>query len=385
MAGPATARVLEAGLNRFTFGLASREDDAAIRRLLRGNVFGGSIRLSLEREPDAFAASTIDGDVHQMLVARDRASREIVAVAARSVRDAFLNGVPARVGYLGQLRIDRSCHRLRELLDEGFAFCRKLHHGSDVRLYLASIGGDNHAARRLLVERRSMTAPRFVETDTLVTLAIPVRWRLLLPRIPGVRIHRGSRAVIDEIAECLQRNLRRYQFAPYWSTDDLLSPSRTRDLALEDFFLAVHASRLVGSLALWDQRTFKQVVVRGYGPSLARWRPLVNLATRLAGAPPLPAQGQALRFAYLSHVAIDDDRPDVLTALVAAACRHAHDAGLDYVVIALAARSPLRDAIARKFRHREFSSVLYIAHWPDGDDFARSLDGRILQPEVALL
>jgi hypothetical protein len=385
MAGSAAARVVETGLGRFTFSLASREDDVAIRRLLRGNAFGESISLSLEREPDAFAAATIDGDIHQTLVARDRASGEIVAVAARSVRDVFLNGAPARVGYLGQLRIDRGCHNFRGLLDEGFAFCRTLHHAGDARLYLTSIVAENNVARRLLVKRRFTTAPRFVEADRLVTLAIPVCRPSTLVEIPGVRIYRGSRVFIDEIVACLQRNLRRYQFAPCWTADDLLSPDRTRGLALEDFLVAIHDSGVAGCLALWDQRAFKQVVVRGYGPSLARWRPLVNLAARWTGAPQLPHAGRTLQFAYLSHAAVDEDRPDVLTALIAAACRHAHEAGLDYVLTAFAVRNPLCEAVASRFRHREFASVLYVAYWSDGDDFAHSLDGRIFQPEVAVL
>ena len=385
MAWSAAARVVEARLDRFAFGLAAREDEAAIRRLLRENAFGRSISLSFEREPDAFAAATIDGDVHQTLVARDRASGAIVAVAARSVRDVFLNGAPVRAGYLGQLRIDRSCHGLRGLLNEGFAFCRTLHHAGDARLYLTSIVAEDHAARRLLLERRFTAAPRFVETGRLVTLAMPV-WRPSKNvEIPGVRICRGSPAFIDEIVACLRRNLRRYQFAPCWAAGDLLSAGRTRGLALEDFFVAIGGDRVRGCLALWDQRTFKQVVVRGYGPSLARWRPLVNLAAGWTGIPRLPAVGRALQFAYLSHAAVDDDRPDVLTALIAAACRRAHDARLDYVVTAFAARNPLLDAIARRFRHRELTSILAVAHWPDGHDLASSLDGRIPQPEVATL
>ena len=57
----------------------------------------------------------------------------------------------------------------------------------------------------------------------------------------------------------------------------------------------------------------------------------------------------------------------------------------DDVVTGLAAGSPLRRSITGRFRCRELTSVLYVAHWPDGDHLARALDNRIPQPEVAVL
>lgn len=385
MAGPAAARLLSARAAPFAIGLAMPRDDEAIRRLLRGSVFGGSVRLSLEREPDAFAAAAIEGDVHQLLVARRPESGAIVAVAARSVRDAFVNGVPVPVGYLGLLRVERRCRHLRALLADGFAFCRTLPDAGTARLYLASIAGDNQAALRLLVERRAADAPRFVEAGRLVTLAMPTRRPPRAAAVDGLHVAGGSPALVEEIVACLDRNLRRFQFAPRWTAGDLASPVRTRGLSIEDFAVAIRGGRVVGCLALWDQRAFKQVVVRGYAPPLARWRPLVNLATRWTGAPALPAPGQPLRFACLSHVAVDRDRPEVMAALVAAACRRAGAAGLDYVALGLAANHPLREPIGRSFPHRTFDSVLYVVYWPDGAASARALDGRILQPEVAVL
>ena len=80
------------GAGRFAFALASREDDPEIRRLLRENALPGEVSLSFEREPDAALAASIGGDVHQTLVARDRATGQIVGLAARSVRGMFVNG-----------------------------------------------------------------------------------------------------------------------------------------------------------------------------------------------------------------------------------------------------------------------------------------------------
>ncbi len=52
--GGVSGRTLVSG--NLVFAVAGRDDDGDIRRLLRENAIGGWIRLSLEREPDAFGA-----------------------------------------------------------------------------------------------------------------------------------------------------------------------------------------------------------------------------------------------------------------------------------------------------------------------------------------
>jgi hypothetical protein len=384
-ARPLTASAARAG--RFSIALAARGDEADVRRLLREHAFAGRVQVSLEREPDSAAAATIDGDVHQTIVARDRETGRMAAVAARSVRDAFLNGEPARLGYLGQLRIAAEFRRRRRLLDEGFAFCRSLHGTDGARVYLTSVVADNEPAHRLLALRRGPEAPRVMPVDRLVTLAIPVRRRIRVPLPRGYRLEEGSSERLAEIAACLWRHGRRRQFAPCWTMEDLRSPERTRGLEAGDFVVAARGGRVAGCVAVWDQRAFKQAVVRGYAGALAWGRPLVNLAAPLTGAPPLPPAGRPLAFAYLSHLAVDEggDEADVAAALVAAGCARARRAGLDYVVVAVAASNPLLHMLSRHFRHRRYPSVLYLVYWPDGEPIARALDRRLPHPEVAVL
>jgi hypothetical protein len=346
------------------------------------------VSVSLEREPDSAIAAGVDGDVHQTIVARDTRTGRIAAIAARSVRDAFVNGQPSRLGYLAQLRIDESFrHERRSLLAGGFAFCRSLHERGDADLYLTSVVEDNRSARRLLEGGLRHIGPAFVRCESFVTVAISLRRRLASASRRTVRsaVGRASRHHIEEIAACLQRNGRRYQFAPVWTASDLLSDARTPGLTPEDFLVSTDGGRVVGCVACWDQRAFKQVVVRGYAPRLARWRPVLNATGRWTGLPALPPVGEPLDFAYLSHLAVDEDRADVLERLVTAACRQSRDAGLSYVVLAFAASNPMLRVVRERFVHRKYVSVLYVGRWPEGERTAARLDGRIPHPEVAVL
>jgi hypothetical protein len=368
---------------RFDVRLASAADDEEVRRLLRAHALPGDVALTFEREPDSAIAAATEGDVHQTMVARERLGGRIAGIASRAERDVFLNGRPARIGYLGQLRADLRGHRMRALLDEGFAFCRTLHEHGNVAAYLTAIVEDNHAARRLLCGLRSFAAPRFVRVGGLMTLAIPSARRQRLRTRTGIEIRRGSVELLPDIVACLERNGRRCQFTPRWTVDDLLSSRRTPGLEPHDFLVAIAGGRVTGCAATWDQRGFKQVIVRGYSQRLARWRSVVNLAGPFVGTPTLPAVGRPLEFVYLSHIAVDDDRPDVTAALVSEA-RHRLPAGVSYMVTAFAEGSPML-AAARGVRHRTYRSVLYLACWPDGQHVVDSLDIRLPHPEVAIL
>lgn len=381
-AGQLTPRQAVASAGRFAVALATEADDEDVRRLLR-EPLPGNISLSLEREPDSRHAAAAEGDVHQTLIAREVASGRVAAIGSRSERNAFVNGRPARVGYLGQLRIAEGFRRSRTLLDEGFAFCRRLHDEGDARVYLTAILADNQAARRLLLGTRSGVAPRFAPAGTFSTLIIPSPLVRREPAGRGVDIRAGSPDLMGDIVACLRRNGTRYQLAPCWTVADLCSPHRTPHLSPDDFIVATRGERVVGCAALWDQRPFKQAMVAGYSARLRRWRPLINIAAPLLGTPRLPPTGRRLDFMYLSHVAVDDDDAGTVAALAAAA-RARVPRGIAYIVAGLASGGPLHAAL-RRFPHREYRSELYLAYWPDGEHIARAFDTRPVQPEVAVL
>jgi hypothetical protein len=349
------------------FELATEADDPALRRLVRDNPMDGRIRVTLEREPNFFRAAAAEGGDHCTAVARDGDTGEIVAMGSRSVRAAFVNGERSRLGYLSQLRVSRAARTgIRPLLRGGYDLLRRTQGEGETPFDITTIIADNVAARRLL-EAGLPRLPRYRAIEEIATFLMPVR-RRLPGGDRGPRVVPGSAAALPGILDCLERFARRHQFAVHWTAAGLPP--------LERFQVAVGGGRVLGCLALWDQRAFKQAVVRGYDRGLARWRPLLNLV----GAP-LPALGEPLAQAHLSHVAVDGDDAGVLAALLAAAVGEARRAGLDYLTTGFAARHPLAEVVRRRHRPREYTSVLYAVHWGDPP----ALDGRLPHPEVAVL
>jgi hypothetical protein len=365
---------------RVRIELARRDDEPELRRLLRENRMRGEITVSLEREPDYFLAAGIEGPRHHSIVARDTATGRLVGVGSRSVRPSFVDGQTVMLPYLGSLRVDGNRRGRGRLLSGGYEVCRSLRRPDETPYAITSIIADNRPARRLL-EAGLPRLPRYDPIDSFSTVVIPTRGSRRRPR-PSA--DRGADEDLEGIAERLQEDHRRRQFAPRWTTEDLRSNERTPGLEPHDFHIVRRGGEIAACLAVWDQRSFKQAVVREYGKRLRRARPWLNLLERWLGVPRLPAPGHRLECAFISHVAAGDD-PDLLVALVESARRDAAHRGCDSVIVGFSQRSPMLGPLLREFRHRVYRSVVYLVHWDDVEGGPRPLSGRAAHLEVATL
>ncbi|MGB5331835.1 MAG: hypothetical protein WBN05_04800 [Woeseiaceae bacterium] len=361
------------------FLLADAENEPELRALLRNNPLHGSIRVALEREPNAFHAAAISGDKYELIMGYGDDGRTFLGAGARFELDAWINGTVRRLGYLGEFRIHGGLKQRRHLLLHSYRALRRFHDAGSTPFYLTTIIADNMTTRRLL-ERKLADMPTYQPLETMSTFTIPAR---LAARRSSKEVERGHDYA--EIAALLTRQGRKQQFHPAWNQATLSSPKRCRDLALQDFFLCRQAGELTGCLALWDQRSFKQTVVAGYAKQLGRARPFLNLVAPFMGRPRLPEPGARLESAFLSHVAVAADDEEALVALIAAASREALRRGIDYVMIAYADRNPLARVVRKRFPCHSYVSMIYVVYWEDGAASAADLDGRMPHPEMAIL
>jgi len=306
-----------------------------------------------------------------------------MGMGARSVLEAWVNGEPARLGYLSQLRADRRHRGSTRALLRSYDCMRRLHGDEETPFYVSTIVEDNLAARRLF-EAGLPGLPRYRNAGRIVTFVLRTRRSRRALRSEWT-LERGRPGTMDDISACLERHGRRHQFAPRWTRETLACPRRCRGLAPEAFVVARLGGRIAGCAAVWDQRAFKQTVVRGYRPALRLVRPLLNVVPAWCGGVPLPAVGEPLPAAFLSHVAVDDDDPAVLSLLVEQALGLAAERGLSHLVTGFSERHPLAAALSNSFPSRTYTSLLYLVHWEDGTAAVDRLDDRVPHLEVAIL
>jgi hypothetical protein len=368
-------------VTRVVFQAAAAEHDADLRRLMARNAMEGRVSIAFEREPSYFAASNVQGTFRQVVVGRDVATGDLVGVGTRAVRRGYLNGEPAEIGYLGDLRLEPR-YRGGIVVGRAYRHLQKLHRDGRARLYFTMIMETNAVALATLASGRAGLPP-YRDLGRFLSPAVNLRGPKPGLGVPDGELVRGSPALLPAIVDCLNRNHARRQLAPAYEAADFGS-SWLRGFRVEDFYVARRGGRVVGVLGAWDQRAFKQTVVRGYAGWLAVARPFCNAAARLAGYPRYPAPGEELRSFYASFPAVDDDDQAVFAALLRALYNDRVGRGDHYFVVGLHERDPLVAALDG-YALTPFAGRLFAVHFEDGDETWRGLDGRVPYVELAML
>jgi len=365
------------------YELADSRTEAQFRQMLRENSLTGRINVLLTRDPNAFHAAAISGDVYELMLGYDRETRELLGGGARFEFDAFINGEVMCIGYLGELRVQGGLRQRRGMLLNAYRAMRERHEQGQAPFYITTIVSDNVSTRRLL-EAGLSDMPTYQPIEELLTLTIPVKQaaRISLPRVEVEACGPGQ---LDDLAHRLDTTGRAHQFHPVWTAGTMASPERCRGIQGSDFFVVRNDSDIRGACCLWDQRSFKQTVVSGYSKQLARVRPFFNVIAPLLRQPRLPPKGRSIESAFLSHLSVDADDEEAMLALVRHAARQAIPRGIDYLMIGLAARNPLCKVLKNRFYCHEYASMIYLVYWDDGREIASTIDDRIPHPEVAIL
>lgn len=366
---------------QYTVRPATDEDDGDIRALLRRNPMPGDLSLTLEREPRYSYGAAVEGDVHQTVIAHR--GTQAVGIGSRSTRLAYINGSVHKLGYLSQLRIDATA-RGKHIAPKGYAQIAAWHREDDCPFYVTTVIAKNPIARKVL-EAEWEPKPTYKPYGKSSALLLPVRRQRKMRTLSGTTIRQATSDDLAEIASCLQRNYAAFQFAPYWTEETLADPEKTRGLEPGDFTIAIQGNKLVGCLATWDQKSFKQTVVRGYGGRWRYLRGLYNLAAPIIGTPHLPPAGSDVPHAYLSHVAVDNSDQDVFKALLTAACNRASRKDYLYVAIGLAEGNPFLEVTKREYRHVEYESIVYLVYFKENESDAEKIEKRTLHLELAIL
>lgn len=371
---------------------AEARDDAAIRRLLRDHPLPGDVRVILARDPDFFAGTAVEGRRVQVGVAevaevtKDAevagatgaakaegsarsgadAPARLAGLVVRAEKDAYLNGVRTPLGYLGGWRLGSGARGLAALR-AGAALVRRWHAEGAARLYLLGTAGDAARSASLLASGRlGLPVPR--DFGGLTTYLLRPAAGDRLRALPDLAVTPARESDLPEVAALLARGSAR-QFFPAYTLEDLRGETGLlRGLAPGDILLARRGDSLAGCLALWDQSAFRQQVVAGYRPWLARLRPAVNLWHRARSLPLLPPAGGTVPLVHLSLVCIPGEDADVFAALLKAALRSLRG-GPSHAAVLLHDRDPFR-AVLRGLPAYAWRSRLHVACYPDADDGA---------------
>ena len=345
--------------HRFEFSLASEAEDEELRSLLRHIAMPGNITLSFQREPSFLLAEQAGSIASQVMVCKDRANDQIVGMGSRSIRDVYIDGKAARVGYLSMLRGVPEA-RGNIALARGYRYLRELHADGAVPYYFTTILDDNIEARTLLTSARG-GLPVYKPLAQLITCLIPLR-RNRSHKSASNAVSRLDQHQLLEAVAFLQQWNSQYQFAPVYSLADMLGQSKLLPaFCSENCYVYREKGEIRGTLGVWDQQSFKQTVVTAYSRKMQWLRPFYNLYASITGSPGLPSAGSAIKVLYASFLSGDQRACEALLNRV---CTDWSGKGYDYLSTGICADNPLAQ-IASRYATQRISSTVYIVYWQD--------------------
>ncbi len=403
-------------MSRFTFSLATSADDAQLRARMAEDRMEGHIAISFRREPSYFAGSRLQGERVQVITCHDTFApdQRIVGLGARASSLMHVNGQPLSTGYLSDLRADPE-YRNGTLLARGYRYLRTLHEQEPLPLYVSIIFDTNRTALQTLVGARA-GLPNYTCLGKILTPALHLDWPRPAITLPGVHLRRARAADLPAVVRFLNRRLASRQFSPVYAEADFLPGGRCSGLQVSDFFLALKQpsaapqaaqeaqntrnaedaqngppasdDSLLATLAAWDQASVRQTHIERYSPALRLLRPLYNLASQLSPLKPLPAVGSRVPYLYWSCIAVQDDDPALLRALMRHAYRSLRQGPWHYAIPGLHERDPLAQVLA-EYRQIPAAGLLYRVDFANGphngpDETPFVLDQRIPAFEMAL-
>jgi hypothetical protein len=339
---------------------ATRADNVALLELFGSVPMTGELVLSTRRDPDFFALYDMQRGEAECWVYET--GGEPAGLGAILVRDGWVGGRAARVGYLGDLRSQPRASRERGVLRVyGGAIDAAIEkHGCE--LFYTAVLASNTAAINALVRRRKARESqpyyhllrRFSMTS--VQFATPVR-----PR-PG-RFHVRTATAVDvpEIVALLDRDHRGRPFGYRYDQGEFEHRlERWPGMSLDRTYLAHDAEGgLVGVTTAWDPAAVKRYRVVAYRGSM-RWMKLgFNAAARVFGWPRLPEPGHDFRYLYLCNTSIDGERPEVLRAMLERIYTDFHRSGYHFFSLCVYDGDPLAPAL-RGFLTRRLGFHLYV-------------------------
>ncbi len=345
--------------HRFEFSLASEAEDEALRALLRRIAMPGNITLSFQREPSFLLAEQAGSIVSQVMVCKDRTKDLIVGMGSRSVRNVYIDGKPAQVGYLSMLRGIPEA-RGNIALARGYRYLRELHADGAVPYYFTTILDDNTEAKNLLTSARG-GLPVYKPLAQLITYLIPLRRNRFHKSVSNA-VNRVNEHQLAQAVAFLQQWNSQYQFAPVYTLADILGQSKLLPaFCRENFYVYQEKGNICGTLGVWDQQSFKQTVVTTYSRKMQWLRPFYNLYAVISGIPGLPSTRSEIKVLYASFLSGSEI---AFEALLNQVLKDWSSKGYDYLSIGVCADNPLAQIASRYAKQRIFSTV-YIVYWRD--------------------
>jgi hypothetical protein len=356
---------------------ATVADDAALRRLAQRVSIRGPISYSLEREPEFFALSRLQGDGARVAVV-DGAAGELAAMGMFAPDRLRLFGSLQPIPYAGDLKVDPA-FRAAGLAGRIYKFLAREALRDKLDLFTSLVLRGNQFMAPIVGNQAAAVRYHRVATVANFTLFFGPK-----KRAPGgVTVRRARNGDVAEMVELWNRVQAGRELSPVWDEGGLRRRiEATPGLSLGDYLVAERDGRMVAMAAIWDARAIKQVRLLALSMGLGWVRRLYNPIAAGLGRPRIPPDGALLPFFYVTQLCAETAGD--LRGILVEVHNHRRAGGHVYFDLALDTLDPLLAALDGFWKSRiDFDLYLLdlVGRFSTPPDFA----GRSAYFDIALV
>ena len=361
--------------------IATGSEEMILQQFYRNNPTGGALNFCLLREPKFFSALEVEGSKNDVLLVSD--SSGLAGVGLISEKDVFINGRKEKLGYYSGLRIVKEYQGSNCYLRMA-RIARELHANNSCKVYLANVFADNSATLDTFIAQ-GRTYPSFRSAGDYHTFIFSA-YNQIPDKIhhDHLVISKTVRSDIKDLVAFLNKQGEFRQFFPCYTDNDFLQDGGLlKGLSAENILIARHNNMIVGTMALWDQNSFRHWMIKSYSGLLSFMRPMANVLASLGHRPVFPSPGEAINYQIISLCCIDEKHPEAFTLLINNLLKKIKWDKSVYAAIGIHQSDPLLKLF--RFPAVRLLSRLYKVYWPEDSRFAQLIDDRLPYFELGSL
>lgn len=324
---------------------ASAEDNAALVALCHDAPMRGVLTAYVDREPDFFAFSRLQGENVRVWAAEKQG--ELVCCAAHAEKDVRYNGRKVRLIYGGDLKVKSTVRRAQIGLRMS-QHVAELALSSQAELGEGTVIEGNTPPIKIL--ERITEGVEWIDAGTAVLYQVlPYR---RYPESADYRIRRAEQADIPAIATVLAQCYESYDAAPLFDEEWLRRETgKSASFTIGDFRVAEKDGRIVAVAAFWDQEPIRRTVIVKFSRATRLLVGVLRLLRPLLGFPKPPRPGDSLRYVFLRYPAALPGAIEGLRAILHAESNALRRRGLhQFIWASFHQADPLVAAISRMWK-----------------------------------
>tara|TARA_Y100000310_G_scaffold78020_1_gene74598 strand:+ start:9153 stop:10226 length:1074 start_codon:yes stop_codon:yes gene_type:complete len=352
----------------YYFSLCSREDDKKILSILDSSPFGRDIKLVNSTRPSFFNAIEAFGESNYVVGVRESSTNNLIGFGSVNLQKRYFDGEIHSIGYMSHTRIKPE-HRGKGITSKAFSYLKKNQDKFGADFFITSIASDNKLALKIFTNKRK-DYPYFFPLGEIFTKIIKLKKK----KVPILQYNVSSLRddhVTEVISFLNQAGKEKDLFPKYKSL-------KNEYLNISDFVIVRKKDELVGVCAIWDQRKFKQIIVKKYGGKLK----IIDKILRSFSLSYLPEVDKPLPLIYVSHLCIKGNNSDILHSMI----NFIQNKDINpntYMCFGIDVKDPLKIAL-KKYHGKSYKTKLFMISWDDLSAIAAESRKRVFYPEIAL-